>query len=209
LALSLLGDVAGALAAERETLRLVMAEDRQLRELVSDSVNARLDQDRLRRVAMQYADEAYTDPLTGLPNRRRSTEVAAELVQRGVAAMLGVLDLDGFKAVNDTHGHPSGDLVLQRVAGIFARGVRQGDLLSRHGGDEFVVILPKTTAREAREIGSRLCAAVRNEDWSALVPDTPVSASIGWAVLDRDLNAALKEADKDLYRTKRGAKRAA
>jgi len=152
---------------------------------------------------MQYAGKAYTDPLTGLPNRRRSAEVAAALAKRGVPAMLGILDLDGFKAVNDTHGHPSGDLVLQRVAGIFARAVRQGDLLARHGGDEFIMILPETAEKLADEIGQRICDAVADEDWSALVPGTPISLSIGWAPLDADPNAALKAADEALYRNKR------
>ena len=203
LALSGLGDAAGALVAERETLRIVMAEDGQLRELLTDSISARLDQDRLRRVAMQYAGEAYTDPLTGLPNRRRTADVAAGLGRHGADAMLGVLDLDGFKAVNDTHGHPSGDLVLQRVAGIFARAVRQGDLLARHGGDEFIMILPQTSTEDAEEIGARIRTAISEEDWSALVPGTPVSVTIGWAALSGDLDAALKAADEALYRNKR------
>jgi diguanylate cyclase (GGDEF)-like protein len=203
LVLSQLGDAAAALIEERDMLRVIMSEDRELRELLTDSIVSRLDQDRLRRVAMQYAGKAYTDPLTGLPNRRRSAEVAAALAKRGVPAMLGILDLDGFKAVNDTHGHPSGDLVLQRVAGIFARAVRQGDLLARHGGDEFIMILPETAEKLADEIGQRICDAVADEDWSALVPGTPISLSIGWAPLDADPNAALKAADEALYRNKR------
>lgn len=209
MALEQLGDAAGALAAERAILRVISREDRQLRDLFADSVSARLDQDRLRRVAVQYADEAYTDPLTGLPNRRRVPGFVAALAQRGVGAMLGVLDLDGFKAVNDTHGHPSGDLVLQRIAGIFARAVRHGDLLVRHGGDEFIVILPGTSAPGAEEIGDRIRMAVDAEDWSALVPDTPVSVSIGWAELSDDADAALRAADANLYRAKRARRQSA
>jgi diguanylate cyclase (GGDEF)-like protein len=203
LARSAAGDDTGALAIEREILRVVMAEDRQLRELLTDSISARLDQDRLQKVAARYAGEAYTDPLTGLPNRRRTAEVARGLAESGKRAMLGILDLDGFKAVNDKHGHPSGDLVLQRVAGIFARAARPGDLLARQGGDEFVMILPETSALDAAEIGARVSAAISAEDWSALVPGTPVSVSIGWAMFDGDLNAALKTADDALYRLKR------
>ncbi|MEV6522816.1 GGDEF domain-containing protein [Longispora sp. NPDC051575] len=203
IALTVAGDHEGALAAERAGVRMMTAEDRQLRELFTDSIGARLDQDKLRRVAAQYAGAASTDPLTGLPNRRRIAAFVAGLGRRGVSAMFGVLDLDGFKAVNDTHGHPSGDLVLQRIAGIFARAVRQGDLLARHGGDEFVVILPSTSPEEATEIGDRIRAAVDAEDWGALVPGTPVSVSIGWAVLGEDADAALRAADEALYRIKR------
>ncbi len=203
LALAHMGDAYGALSAERETLRVIMAEDHQLRELLTDSISARLDQDRLRRVAIQFAGKAFTDPLTGLPNRRRTAEVAAGLARNHTDAMLGILDLDGFKAVNDTHGHPSGDLVLQRIAGIFARTVRPGDLLARHGGDEFIVILPKTTTEDAEDVGKQIRTAVGEEDWSALVPGTPVMVTIGWAPLAGDFDAAVKVADQALYRHKR------
>ncbi|GIG59924.1 hypothetical protein Lfu02_42960 [Longispora fulva] len=203
LALARGGDFAGALAAERAMARMVTVEDRRLRELFTDSVGARLDQDKLRRVAAQYANAASTDPLTGLPNRRRISAFLADLTRRGAGAMIGALDLDGFKAVNDTHGHPAGDVVLQRIAGVFGRMVRQGDLLARYGGDEFVVILPGASAEEAVEIGGRIRAAVDAEDWSELVPGTPVSVSVGWAALSGDGRAGLRAADEALYRAKR------
>jgi diguanylate cyclase (GGDEF)-like protein len=124
-----------------------------------------------------------SDPLTGLPNRRRIKAFAAELAGRGADAAVGLIDLDGFKAVNDTHGHNSGDLVLQRIAGLLAQSVRGQDLPARFGGDEFMVILPETGLAEAREVGGRIIAAVVGEDWDALVPGTPVGMSMGWAAL--------------------------
>lgn len=205
LALARLGDHSGALAAERAVLRAVTSQEQQLRDRFIESISARLDQERLRRLAAQHADAAYSDALTGLPNRRRLETFAAALSRRRVTAAVGELDLDGFKAVNDTHGHPSGDLVLQRIAGILAGLVRHSDLLARYGGDEFVLILPTTSIEEARDIGDRIVKAVAREDWEALVPGTPISASIGWAELaaGADLTSTLYAADKALYLAKR------
>lgn len=205
IAMSRSGDHAGAVQAERAMLRVITRDDGTLRDRYIDSVNARLDQDRLRQIAQEHADAAMSDPLTGLPNRRRIAAFAAELAARGANAAVGLIDLDGFKAVNDTHGHSSGDLVLQRIAGLLAQSVRGQDLPARFGGDEFMVLLPDTGLAEAREVGGRITAAVVGEDWEALVPGTPVGMSMGWAALPAggDLDAVVRAADEELYREKR------
>ncbi len=176
-------DLAAAYAADRQAFRAVAEVTEKLRELFVDGVAARVDHDDLRRRADRYAGEASTDPLTGLPNRRSLERYVGALMARGESVVLGVCDLDEFKAVNTVHGHLSGDLVLQRVAGVLNRVMRRGDFVARFGGDEFVVVLATTSQEEAEEIARRIVRAVAAEDWGALVPGTPVSVSIGWAGL--------------------------
>jgi diguanylate cyclase (GGDEF)-like protein len=174
-------DLAAAYTADRQAFRIADASNEKLRDLFVEGMAARVDHDDLRRRADRYAGEASTDPLTGLPNRRALEHYVNDLVARGECAVLGVCDLDGFKAVNTVHGHLSGDLVLQRVAGVLNRVMRRGDFVARYGGDEFVVVLATTSQDEAWEIARRIVAAVSGEDWESLVPGTPVSVTIGWA----------------------------
>jgi diguanylate cyclase (GGDEF)-like protein len=188
------GDYASAYTADRQAHRVASADTDRLRDLFMDGVAARLDRDNLHERVAKYQDEANTDPLTGLPNRRYLEQYVADLVGHGGSAVLGVCDLDGFKKVNTVHGHLSGDIVLQRVAGVLNRVMRRGDFVARYGGDEFVVLLPSTSRAEAHEIERRIMAAVIGEDWSALVPGTPISITIGWAVIGEGGSTRVAEA---------------
>jgi diguanylate cyclase (GGDEF)-like protein len=175
------GDYRLAYHADRHSFRVASAQIDRLRDLFVDGVAAQLDHEDLVRTVDHFRGEAQTDPLTGLPNRRYLEQYVGELVAAGRQAILGVCDLDGFKMVNTVHGHLSGDLVLQRVAGVLNRVMRRGDLVVRYGGDEFVLLLPSTSAAEATEIARRLTSAVAQEDWQELVPGTPIGVTIGWA----------------------------
>ncbi|MGH8881934.1 MAG: GGDEF domain-containing protein, partial [Stackebrandtia sp.] len=153
------------------------------------------------------ADHALTDPLTGLPNRRRLQEFVDELTEQEQPGVIGVLDLDGFRRINSIHGRLSGDTVLQRAAGALVRIMRRGDFVARYGGDEFVLVLQGTPIRETPDIGRRIAAALDDEDWESLVPGTPLSASIGWAELPTDgagdtMNGAFSIADHAMRQAK-------
>ena len=144
------------------------------------AVSRKLNQ-RLQGAKIAAEEQAFTDTLTGLKNRRAVDHVLPRLLDRGEAVTLMQVDLDFFKAVNDTHGHPAGDHVLQEVARILVRETRQGDCVARVGGDEFVIILigemdAAAVAYTARRIISKVEAPIRWRD------DTcRISASIGIA----------------------------
>jgi diguanylate cyclase (GGDEF)-like protein len=141
---------------------------------------------------------AATDPLTGLANRRTFDEhVHRELARswrtdRPVALL--ALDLDGFKQVNDVHGHAAGDRLLVEAGRAWSGVLRDGEMLARSGGDEFVVLLPETDATGARHVAGRLASAT----------PAPLGVSIGAAVSARgeDADTLLARADRDLYREK-------
>ncbi|SIR62443.1 GGDEF domain-containing protein [Micromonospora avicenniae] len=209
IALSRAGDHALAHRADRLAFRLAAQRNDRLRDVYIDGIAARIDHEEMRREAARYEGEALTDPLTGLPNRRRLERYIASVVARGEQVVIGVCDLDGFKAVNTRHGHHSGDLVLQRIAGVINRVMRRGDFVARYGGDEFVVVLPGAGMSEAAEVARRVGAAVASEDWEALVPGTPVGVSIGFAEVSgtgpqlRDaLSTAFEIADREMLRAK-------
>ena len=197
LAFSAGGDYRAAVAAERAAVAAIVNGPGRLNRLYIEGITARLDQDELRRSVTRYSDEAHTDALTGLPNRRHLERFVANLTTHGTSSTIGVADLNGFKAVNTTHGHQSGDEVLQQVAALLSRALRAGDFLARYGGDEFVVILPGTTLADAAEVSSRLISAVAGFDWATLVPATPVSLAIGLAELrpGTDFTTAFQSAD--------------
>jgi diguanylate cyclase (GGDEF)-like protein len=157
--------------------------------------------------------QASTDPLTGLLNRR-AIELAADQriaackkANAPIAAI--VLDLDGFKQINDSFGHRSGDATLIAVAGSLLRCMRKDDLLGRIGGDEFAIILPQTTIEAATEIAGRLRAALEN---TQIIPDQPharVTTSFGIAQLQNSHSSwetLFLSCDKALYDMKRAGR---
>jgi diguanylate cyclase (GGDEF)-like protein/PAS domain S-box-containing protein len=153
--------------------------------------------------------KALHDPLTGLPNRillRERVEQALNQRPDGTCPALFVLDLDGFKAVNDRFGHPAGDVVLREVATRWRALLRRGETLARLGGDEFAVLAPRLASREvAAHIGARLVARL---DSPFEVEGHPVSigVSVGIALYPDhggDLDTLLSCADQAMYQAKR------
>jgi diguanylate cyclase (GGDEF)-like protein len=197
--------------ADRAAFRIASADLDRIRSLFVDGIAVRLDHEELRRTVGRYAGEALSDPLTGLANRRSLEQRIDQMDRDRETGVLGVVDLDAFKAVNTVHGHLTGDLVLQRVATVLIRTLRRRDFVARYGGDEFVVILPSTTLAEAEAIGERLLTAIRTEDWQSIVPGTPVSASVGWAELREDtgLVEAFRKADRTMLDAKQRKERGA
>ena len=157
----------------------------------------------------QLSFRAQYDLLTGLPNRphlyeQLNSEIAVAILN---GSLLGVvyIDLDGFKEVNDIHGHAAGDAVLQEVAARMARSVRRGDLVARIGGDEFVMLLPRLGSRsDAERIAGKISAELEapiHFNNQALWVDA--SIGIGLCPFDgEDPDGLLKIADAQMYRAK-------
>jgi diguanylate cyclase (GGDEF)-like protein len=157
----------------------------------------------------ELALQASQDPLTGLKNRRRFEEdLRAELARShryGVSGALLMLDLDHFKQVNDTLGHPAGDRVLGEIAAVLRGRARETDVLARIGGDEFAIVLPRCELAEAEEVSGEIIAAIR-ERMSAEPEVPPITASVGIAVFGigerLSFESVLGRADAALYAAK-------
>jgi diguanylate cyclase (GGDEF)-like protein len=151
-----------------------------------------------RLLADRLRHEADHDPLTGLPNRRRLEEdLGRELARSrrsGSPLCVCALDLDGFKAVNDSRGHVAGDRALRSLADRWRQNLRGSDVLARHGGDEFLLVLPDCSQERATEVAERLRATTVDG----------ITCSIGIAEA-RSLDAVedlLQRSDRALYRAK-------
>lgn len=181
LSFSAAGDPVAAHQADRHAFRLAAQRGDRLREVFLEGIAARLDHEDVRRAVAEHGGgEHLTDPLTGLPNRRHLERYVTALVGRGERAQVGTVDLDGLAAVNDAHGRLSGDLVLQRVGGLVARLLRQGDFVARADSDEFVVVLSGASRKQAADVARRITGAVSAEDWAALVPGTRIGVTVSW-----------------------------
>lgn len=159
----------------------------------------------------EVAASASTDPLTGLPNRRYFEEFSSLLAQRrraGDAVAVLMIDIDKFKSLNDTYGHPIGDQVLKAVAGALTTTVRDLDIPARIGGEEFAVLLRNAAPEVALEVGERVRAAVRELDLRFIgVPGVSVSVGVAHAEsADEPINDLVDRADRALLRAKRAGR---
>jgi diguanylate cyclase (GGDEF)-like protein len=154
------------------------------------------------------------DDLTGVGNRRRLlqrlTEECARSERGGEAFSLLVIDLDGFKAINDTHGHAAGDACLQHFALMTQTRLRPADMLARTGGDEFCVVLPASTVREGAMAARRILDVCREDAEACVGEDIPISLSIGVEQWTREMSSfpdrLMAAADHALYAAKKDGK---
>jgi diguanylate cyclase (GGDEF)-like protein/PAS domain S-box-containing protein len=175
-----------------------------------DITERRRAEQELRELAAALSEQAVRDPLTGLANRTLLQERLRAALSRDARSHGGTgllfLDLDGFKAVNDRHGHAVGDTVLREVARRLTATVRPSDTVARLGGDEFVVLVEAGTEDDLAPVVQRLSAAFE-QPLAAALADTPVGVSIGTAWVqggDSTPDELLRRADADMYREKRG-----
>ncbi|MBP1931254.1 sensor domain-containing diguanylate cyclase [Ammoniphilus resinae] len=156
----------------------------------------------LRRRVDHLIYEAQTDQLTGLINRRTMHKQMELWVEQGISFSLVLLDIDFFKKINDTYGHQMGDHVLQFLAHLMKEEVRAGDLCCRLGGEEFIILLPKTDLVGARNFAERLRDRLEN---SPSPTGVPITVSIGLAAYPQSaasIDLLLVAADEALYRAK-------
>jgi diguanylate cyclase (GGDEF)-like protein len=148
---------------------------------------------------------AITDIVTGLTNHRYFQETLIKEIERaerhGRKFSLVMIDVDCFKNYNDTHGHPQGDRALAQIAQVLSSQVRNIDIVSRYGGEEFSMIMPDTDLLAAGEVADRVRKAVENTDWT----HTPLTISVGvceYPTHGTVPSELIETADQALYQAK-------
>jgi diguanylate cyclase (GGDEF)-like protein len=176
--------------------------EQRLLRLVADIISAALLRDQLQQALHA---QAYQDALTELPNRRAFDERLRAELQRarrhGQVFALLLLDIDHFKAINDTHGHTVGDQVLQRLAQILVRRLRLADALARWGGEEFGLLLPETTGLAAMRLAETLRRAVAQARFFD-VERLTVSIGVSQFAPDDSIDSLFRRVDQALYNAK-------
>lgn len=194
---------------EAESLHLIL-----LREM-EEKLRAAEDRLAEQRERIAYLETlSLTDELTGLLNRRGFADAfrreLATARRTGTGGVLVIIDLDGFKAINDTHGHLAGDQYLRRVAAVLAENVRAKDVVARLGGDEFAVLLTDTETASGLARAGALAAALNAEHCVLGARTLPLRASFGaepYGPEDRE-DEVSRRADLLMYRTKAARRRA-
>ncbi len=181
-----------------ESASPIMDKDRNIKGVVlvfRDCTEQKKQQDKILQLS-------YRDPLTGLFNRRYYEQIKQTMDSEPYYPLTLVLgDVNGLKLTNDAFGHDAGDQLLKRVAAVFRKTCREGDIITRLGGDEFILLLPRTDALNARIIVERLNEALRQEEIRGL----SVSVSFGYAVKEKNtttFDETFKLAEDGMYSEK-------
>jgi diguanylate cyclase len=210
------GELYGTLCAASGDRRAVPEQARRLLRMFASLVARQVERDqllaRLRAERHEFATAAMTDALTGLPNRRALTEAMtralANAARGGTSVVVAFVDLDGFKQVNDRFGHDAGDRFLVQVARRWRDGLRDGDLIARIGGDEFVVLAvatgpdPDADAEALRARLAALATGVFDLGDARLAYDGPSVGAVVSTGVDEDAAAVLRRADRAMYAAK-------
>jgi len=162
----------------------------------------------------QLEQMAYYDPLTDLPNRRLLEKLIKRefsLVQRYEhETVIVILDIDDFKMINDTYGHPVGDNVLRQLADLLKNNVREADTVARFGGEEFIILMPNTSMKEGYDLAERLRKLIMEKRFTIESISLQITSSFGVCSMhdidSQTLNDWYYLADKALYLAKQGGK---
>ncbi|HCT80552.1 MAG TPA: GGDEF domain-containing protein [Micromonosporaceae bacterium] len=195
--------------AENEKLRSLQREAHaRARQAMFETTEARQDAERFR-------EQARRDPLTGLHNRRYADEQLPGLISHATATgsplSIGMIDVDHFKRINDTHSHHVGDKVLISIANLLSEltTAAKAEFVARIGGEEFLIVLPGMTLADAVAHLDHARTTISSYPWQPLTADLPVTVSIGVAsteVLNGNSSALLADADRNLYAAKRAGR---
>lgn len=168
-------------------------------------------QRKLKRENETLRELATTDPLTGIGNRRFLFSQLRLMLSSGVRPVnVALFDLDDFKIINDTHGHPVGDRLLEDIGTMFRKHTRFDDVVARYGGDEFAMLIPGMSPTESLQIAERLGAQIKEMRWPVGNETLQVGVTVGMVstadVGDREPEELFALCDANLYEKKRASR---
>lgn len=169
---------------------------------------------RIKKQQRQLEQMAYYDPLTFIPNRHYFDKVIKQELSstqnHGHNSVIIILDIDDFKDINDTYGHPAGDNILRQLANILTDNIRETDTVSRFGGEEFVILMPKASLEEGYDFAERLRNLIYNKKFTIESVTLQITASFGVSLLHNNKSQRLEDyyslADQALYLAKNSGK---